>query len=109
MAEIDVTVNDRVYRIACGDGEEEHLMAMADHLDLHAKSLASSFDTKVGEARLMLMAALTVGDELSVALDRVDELEREAGKNQVAAGASAEAMDSAARRIESIAARVKSA
>ena len=115
MAEIDVTVNGRDYRIACEDGEEDHLMQIAEHIDRHARDLAGTLG-QVGEARLMLMAGLLVGDELSDSLDRVDELERTAQEAQAdrerdagAVGSAADAMEAAARRIEDIAARIKSA
>ena len=115
MAEIDITVNGRNYRIACEDGEEEHLMQLAEHLDRHAKDLAGVVG-QVGESQLMLMAGLLVGDELSDALDRVDELERTATevqadreRNTDTVGAATQAMESAAQRIEDIAARIKSA
>ena len=41
MAEIDVTVNGHKYRMACEDGEEVHLISIADHLSAHATRLAS--------------------------------------------------------------------
>jgi hypothetical protein len=58
---------------------------------------------------MMLMAGLLVGDELSDALDRVEELEKESSAAQSASGASSEAIGTATKRIESIAARIKSA
>ena len=115
MAEIDVTVNGHNYRIACEDGEEEHLLQLAEHIDRHALGLAKSLG-KVGEARLMLMAGLLVGDELSEALDRVEELQRELAETQEARArdngpesATSRALDTAARRIEALAGRLKSA
>lgn len=108
MAEIDVTVNGHVYRVACEDGEEEHLMSIAEHLNTHAGKLAGQLG-QVGETRLMLMAGLLVGDELSDALDRVEALEGQAATASATEGASSEAMNAAARRIEGIAARIKSA
>jgi cell division protein ZapA len=108
MAEIDVTVNGNKYRVACEDGEEAHLMSIADHLNAHAKRLADELG-QVGETRMMLMAGLLVGDELSDALDRVEELEKESTAAQSASGASSDALDTAAKRIDGIAARIKSA
>ncbi len=108
MAEIDVTVNGKVYRVACEDGEEDHLMSIAEHLNTHAAKLAGQVG-QVGETRLMLMAGLLVGDELSDALDRIEVLEKESATAMTSEGASSEAMDAAAHRIESIAARIKSA
>ena len=49
MAEIDVTVNGNKYRVACEDGEEAHLMSIADHLNAHAKRLADELGQQVHE------------------------------------------------------------
>jgi cell division protein ZapA len=108
MADIDVTVNGHSYRVACEDGEEAHLMSIADHLNSHATRLANELG-QVGETRMMLMAGLLVGDELSDALDRVEELEKESSTAQSEKGASADAIAAATRRIAGIAARIKSA
>ena len=108
MAEIDVTVNGHKYRVACEDGEEDHLMSIANHLNVHATRLANELG-QVGETRMMLMAGLLVGDELSDALDRMEELEKESSAAQSASGASSEAIGTATKRIEGIAARIKSA
>ena len=62
MAEIDVTVNGHKYRVACEDGEEDHLMSIANHLDAHATRLANELG-QVGETRMMLMT--TGGEEPS--------------------------------------------
>lgn len=108
MAEIDVTMNGNKYRVACEDGEEDHLMSIADHLNAHVIKLADELG-QVGESRMMLMAGLLVGDELSDALDRVEELEKETVATQSASGTASEAIDNATKRIEGIAARIKSA
>ena len=63
MGEVTVTVNGRDYAIACGDGEEGHIADLAIYVDHHARALASKLGA-VTEARLLLMAALTIADEL---------------------------------------------
>ena len=111
MAEVDVTVNGCVYRIACKDGEEGHLLHLSEHLNQHATELANTLGN-VGEARLMLMAGLLVGDELSDALDKLEELSKQlaASKNMGAEAKTLEdSVTNAARRIEELAGRVKTA
>jgi len=111
VAEIDVVVNGRAYRIACEDGEEKRLMELAEHLNRHATELAESVG-QVGEARLMLMAGLLVGDELSEALDRVDELKEElanAHAGEERAGSMEGILDRTAQRIEELAGQIKTA
>ena len=115
MAQVTVLVNGRNYTLACEDGEEEHLTALATFIDSRVAELGRSVG-QVGDARLMLMASLVVADELAVANERVEELEQEieqskqgnaAGGHSVMNGdAFAEIIESAARRIEDIAARL---
>ena len=115
MAQVTVLVNGRNYTLACEDGEEEHLTALAAFIDSRVAELGRSVG-QVGDARLMLMASLIVADELAVANERVEELEQELEKaaqekqavNAASAGedAFAEVLESAAQRIEDIAARL---
>lgn len=63
MGEVAVTVNKRTYRIACGDGEEVRLAALADHVRQRVDTLAAAHG-RAGDDRLLLMAALLLADEL---------------------------------------------
>jgi len=116
MAQVTVLVNGRNYTLACEDGEEEHLTALAAFIDARVAELGQEIG-QVGDARLMLMASLVVADELAVANERVEELEQEIAqlrqeKQATLAAASvedsfAEVLESAAKRIEDIAARLQ--
>lgn len=115
MAQVTVLVNGRNYTLACEDGEEEHLTALANFIDSRVAELGKSIG-QVGDARLMLMASLVVADDLAVANERVEELEHEIeqlkqGNSAPSAApfnedAFAEVLESAAQRIEDIAARL---
>ena len=117
MAQVTVLVNGRNYTLACEDGEEEHLTALDNFIDTRVAELGRSVG-QVGDARLMLMASLIVADELAVAQERVEELEQEVEslrqekETAVTAAADtgedvfAEVLESAAKRIEDIAARL---
>ncbi len=63
MATVDVTVGGRQYQLACEDGQEAHLASVAAMVDAEAKALAKQIGV-MGEARLLLMAALMVADKL---------------------------------------------
>lgn len=76
MGQVNVSINDRSYMIACDDGEEERLRELASYIDKHVSDLAQSVG-QVGDARLMLMAGLLVADEMTEAVARVRELEAE--------------------------------
>lgn len=119
MAQINVTVNGRGYSVACDDGEEGHLEDLARYLDKHVQTLADSIG-QVGDTRLLLLAGLTVADELSEMLAKIDELTSEVEqlkmgrppaveKSQKAEIVAAEVLESAARRIDDIARRISAA
>ena len=64
MAQIDVQIAGRSYPLACRDGEEAHLAALAAQLQAKADELATALGT-MSEPRLLLMAGILVADELS--------------------------------------------
>lgn len=74
MAQVTVTIADRVYRMACADGEQPHLESLARMVDAKIASLRGSFG-EIGDQRIIVMAALTFADELSEAKRRIAELE----------------------------------
>jgi cell division protein ZapA len=76
MGQVAVTVNGRTYRLRCGEGEEERLMALAAHVRSRLETLVAEFG-QAGDERLMLVAALLVTDELFDARDRIRQLEIE--------------------------------
>lgn len=84
MGQITVSINRQTYSLACRDGEEERLAAMAQKVDERAQDLAGRLG-QVGEARLMLMVALLFADALEdkggAAADRVGgDAERRAAR-----------------------------
>ena len=107
MAEVSITVNDRVYQIACDDGEEDHIAYLAQYINHHVDNLVERVG-QVGEARLLLMAALVLADELS---DVYTELDESKGGETVPTGDGGlqlEAMETLAARLETIAASLES-
>jgi cell division protein ZapA len=62
MPLVNVMVNGRAYTIACDEGEEEHLRQLAGLVDAKAREVLSSVG-QVGDARLLLMAAILIADE----------------------------------------------
>ena len=112
MASVNVTINGRNYRMACEDGEEPHLMQLAEDLDQRIAKLRTRFG-EIGDTRLTVMAALTVSDELSETREKLQRLEPELAALQDASMVSADhagateaaviaALNAAAERIEDI-------
>ena len=110
MAQVAVTIAGRVYRMACGDGEEAHLEGLALDLDSRITSLRESFG-EIGDMRITVMAAITLADERKEALDRITHLEREVARLRAAHSVVEQATDgwvlNAARGIEDAAARIE--
>src|SRR5580704_7269313 len=116
MAQVSVTINGRQFRMACEDGQEDHLVELARELDGRINGLRAKFG-EIGDTRLTVMAAITVADELAEAGLRIKRLEEEfATLQQVQAAASdrskttqatlASALSAAAERVESITKRL---
>ena len=116
MAQVNVTINGRQFRMACEDGQEDHLDELARELDGRINGLRAKFG-EIGDTRLTVMAAITVADELAEAGLRIKRLEEEfATLQQVQAAASdrskttqatlASALSAAAERVESITKRL---
>ena len=79
MSHINVTINGRQYRMACEEGQEVRLLKLAENLETRIQSLRGKFG-EIGDARLTVMAALTVCDELVDTSQRIRNLEDELSK-----------------------------
>lgn len=92
MAHVTVTVNSMSYTLACDDGEEAHLTALAKQFDKRVTEVKKEAKN-ASEAQLLLMAGLLLEDELDAAdLGNEDKF--------------ALLLENAARRMEDIAARL---
>jgi cell division protein ZapA len=63
MAEIDLTIAGRPYRIACRDGEEDNLRAAAALVDGKSREALAGLGT-LSETRQLLFASLLLADQL---------------------------------------------
>ncbi|HEX4261105.1 MAG TPA: cell division protein ZapA [Acetobacteraceae bacterium] len=80
MAQLTVKINGYAYTVTCEDGQETHLLAMAEEVDRRIADLKRN-GPQSGEARLLALAALLLADELH---DRIAEMQQ-AGGGQTAA------------------------
>ncbi len=76
MPQVNITIAGRIYRMACGEGEEPHLSALAERLDDRIGRLRRDFG-EIGDQRITVMAAITVLDDLSEAEMRIAVLRGE--------------------------------
>ncbi|HET7410261.1 MAG TPA: cell division protein ZapA, partial [Paracoccaceae bacterium] len=78
MPEVVVDVGGRSYRLGCGEGEEQHLRALAARVDGEAANLGEM--RQLPEGRLMLMSAIMLADRLSEAEQAAAAAERRAAE-----------------------------
>lgn len=112
MSRVTATIAGRQFRLACDEGQEDHLQDLARDIDARIETLRKKFG-EIGDTRLTVMAALTVADELAEALRKVRRLEEDvaalqdarvvaADRAKAASAAVVNAFNSAAERIETI-------
>ncbi len=76
MSQVTVSIAGRTYRIACGEGEEQHLEDLAASYDARIEEMRASFG-QIDDLRLHVMAAISQADELHETRGRVAALEAE--------------------------------
>ena len=112
MTHVTVTIHGKQYRMACEEGQEGQLTTLAKDLDQRVEQLKKNFGA-IGDMRLIVMAALTMGDELLEAIKRIRRLEEEltalqdarvtsSERAQATQAAVAAALNSASERIEHV-------
>ncbi len=74
MGQVSVTIAGKVYRMACGDGEEAHLEGLAALLDQRISEMHEAFG-EIGDMRLHVMAAISIADEAGELRKKVSALE----------------------------------
>jgi cell division protein ZapA len=113
MAHVTVMIGGRSYRLACHEGEEPHLEGLARQIDGKIAEIRTQVG-EIGDQRLVVMAALTIADELFEARRAIGDLEKRAGERADVtdmvrreadqwAATVAEALSDASRRIEDVA------
>lgn len=110
MSSVSITINGKQFRVACESGQEQRVAALAEDFDQRISAMRTRFG-EVGDARLTVMAAMMIGDELLDANARIAKLEADvsaltaartglsdrAGRTEAAV---VRALDAAADRIE---------
>ena len=113
MPEVNVEINGRKYRMACEEGQEPHLLALAERFNRHVDAFKGDFG-EIGDNRLTVMAGIAIVDELAEAERRITVLQQDVA-NLTHAGEAltheaeelerkfAKRLNEAARKVESIA------
>ena len=112
MPSIEVVIAGRKYRMACEEGQEEHLRSLAEDFDRRIAELKSSLG-EIGDARLTVVAALMLADELFDAGKQIEALRAKlaeaeqataiaADRSQATQAAVVAALNAASERIERV-------
>jgi cell division protein ZapA len=105
MAQVSVTIDGRKYRLACNEGEEARLESLAGEFDDKIGEMRKAFG-EIGDQRLVIMAALTIADNLAEARDDAAAQRKRSEDAEERAQAIAASLDDLGSRLESIAARL---
>lgn len=105
MAKAEFEVYGRAYTVACSPGQESRLQSLAVELDQRVSAIASAVGD-VGDDRLLLVAALSILDELDAA--RMSKPTSNGQSVSAAEARLADSLEKAAARIEALTARAES-
>ncbi|ANK80337.1 MAG: hypothetical protein TEF_05685 [Rhizobiales bacterium NRL2] len=104
MPHVTVSINGRDHVIGCGEGEEDRVRQLAAFVDKRATELVDG-GMKVPDARLMMMTALMIADELATAYEELDTARAgggsDGGANDGRAREIADRLEALAERMES--------
>ena len=108
MGQVNLTINSRPFAVACDDGQEGRIRRLGQYVDAKVMEFVGNIG-QVGEARLLLLTALVIADELADANEAL-RLERNGSRAAAAAAvteAAASGINGIAKRVEAIAARLE--
>jgi cell division protein ZapA len=105
MAQVSLTIDGRKYRVACNEGEEARLESLAGVIDDKIGEMRKAFG-EIGDQRLVIMAALTIADNLAEARDQVAAERERSNAAEERAQAIASSLDKLGLRLESLAHRL---
>jgi cell division protein ZapA len=105
LPNVEISIYSRLYTVACDEGQESRMRALAGLVDMRVRQLLGDRPSMVGESHVLVLAGLMLADELeeaNAALARAGEPAEtlEEGDLLVAA------VDHLADRISSIADRL---
>jgi cell division protein ZapA len=107
MPQVTITINGHPYAVACDTGQEQRIRELARLIDGRVAGFAQQF-AQAGEARLLVLAALMLADELTEANEATRRGSRTAPTPPVGEdSAVAAGIERLAQRIEAVASRLE--
>jgi len=110
LSSVSVSINGKNYRMACDEGQESHLENLARHFDECVIELKGSFG-EIGDQRLVVMAGITLIDEVLELRQKVGKLETDLATFKDSSAVSnrkkQDGDDELAKGIESVASKIE--
>jgi len=107
MAQVSITINGRSYPVTCGDGEESRIRELARDIDSKVSNFARQMG-QAGEARLLVLAALLLADEVAEVNEALRTMSAHSPVPAPDDDALAAGVEKLAARVEAVAARLES-
>ena len=110
MAQVTVTIDGKAYRMACEEGQEDHLTDLATRFDRYVGHLKDQFG-EIGDLRITVMAGIMITDEIAELTRRVagleSELESLRGKRDTVLAATARTEENLAAALSEVSSRIR--
>ena len=76
MANVNINFNGKDYLLSCDNGQEEHLIELAEYLNKKFKELKSELGN-IGESKLLLISSIKIIDEYYETKKNIDKKKKE--------------------------------
>ena len=76
MANVNIKFNGKEFLLSCDDGQEDHLLELAEHLNKKFSNLKSDLGN-IGENKLLLITSIKIMDEYFETKKKIEEKKRE--------------------------------
>lgn len=110
MAQVTVTIDGKAYRMACEEGQEDHLTDLATRFDRYVGHLKDQFG-EIGDLRITVMAGIMIVDEIAELTRRVAGLESELellrGNRDTVLAATARTEENLAAALSEVSSRIR--
>ena len=111
MANVTLTLNGRVFTVACDEGQEKRVQYLAQYIDQKLRDAARATTANVNESYPWLLTSLMLADELLTAREQLDNIQmdktQDSTKSQRQHEIDVSAVQHLADRIEQLAEKLK--
>ena len=76
MANVNIKFNGKDFLLSCEDGQEEHLLELAENLNKRFTDLKLSLGN-IGENKLLIISSISIMDEYFETKKKIDEQKKE--------------------------------